>query len=212
MRQRKVKNVGERLATFAEYSVADGKKMKGSWKGLFHNENDIYVELGCGKGQFSIKQAEIHPDRNYIAVEGQDTVILRALEKAAAVQLPNIKFLKAFIRDVTEYFDEDELAGIYLNFSDPWPKERHAKRRLTHTRFLKEYEKVIRNSGIVEFKTDNDALFEFSIGEIKANGFEILEYSRDLHNSAFPSKEVTTEYEDKFTGFNKCINYVKFVV
>lgn len=212
MRQRKVKNVEERLAAFSEFSVADGKKAKGNWKNIFGNENEIYMELGCGKGQFSLKQAELHPDRNYIAVEGQETVLLRALEKADIAKLPNIKFMQAFMQDVTEYFDEDELSGIYLNFSDPWPKERHAKRRLTHTRFLKGYEKVIKNSGIVEFKTDNDALFEFTIGEIKANDFEILEYSRDIHNSAFPSKDITTEYEDKFKGVNKTINYVKFVV
>lgn len=212
MRQRKVKNVEERLAAFSEFSVADGKKMKGSWKNIFNNDNDIYMELGCGKGQFSLKQAEMHPDRNYIAVEGQDTVLLRALEKAAIAQLSNIKFMQAFVQDVTEYFENDELSGIYLNFSDPWPKDRHAKRRLTHSKFLKGYATVIKDSGIVEFKTDNDALFEFSIGEIKANDFEILEYSRDIHSSAFPSKDITTEYEDKFKGANKNINYVKFVV
>lgn len=212
MRQRKVKNVKERLAAFSEFSVADGKKIKGNWKNVFANQNDIYMELGCGKGQFSLRQAELHPDRNYIAVEGQETILLRALEKAAIANLPNIKFMQAFMQDVTEYFNDDELSGIYLNFSDPWPKDRHAKRRLTHTRFLKGYAKVIKNSGIIEFKTDNDALFEFTIGEIKANDFEILEYSRDVHNSAFPSKDITTEYEDKFKGVSKNINYVKFVV
>lgn len=212
MRQRKVKNVKERLAAFSEFSVADGKKIKGNWKNVFANQNDIYMELGCGKGQFSLRQAELHPDRNYIAVEGQETILLRALEKAAIANLPNIKFMQAFMQDVTEYFNDDELSGIYLNFSDPWPKDRHAKRRLTHTRFLKGYAKVIKNSGIIEFKTDNDALFEFTIEEIKANDFEILEYSRDVHNSAFPSKDITTEYEDKFKGVSKNINYVKFVV
>ncbi|MHC1724074.1 MAG: tRNA (guanosine(46)-N7)-methyltransferase TrmB [Aminipila sp.] len=212
MRQRKVKNVKERLAAFSEFSVADGKKMKGNWKNVFNNDNDIYMELGCGKGQFSLKQAEMYPDRNYIAVEGQETVLLRALEKAAIVQLPNIRFMQAFVQDISEYFAESELSGIYLNFCDPWPKDRHAKRRLTHTKFLKGYATVIKDSGIVEFKTDNDALFEFSIGEIKANDFEILEYSRDIHSSAFPSKYITTEYEDKFKKANKNINYVKFVV
>ncbi|WP_312093181.1 tRNA (guanosine(46)-N7)-methyltransferase TrmB [Aminipila sp.] len=212
MRQRKVKNVKERLNAFSDYMIADGESMKGRWNSVFKNNNDIYMELGCGKGQFLLKHAQLHPDRNYIAVEGQETVILRALEKASEAQLPNIVFVPSFMQDVTDYFDEDELFGIYLNFSDPWPKERHAKRRLTHRKYLKGYEKVIKNSGIVEFKTDNDAFFEFSIEEIKLSGYEILEYSRDVHNSAFSSKEITTEYEDKFKTLNKSINYVKFVV
>lgn len=212
MRQRKVKNVEERLAIFSKFSVEDGRKLKGNWKNLFNNENDIYMELGCGKGQFSIKQAELHPNRNYIAVEGQETVILRALEKVAALDLPNIRFMKAFMQDVTEYFEADELAGIYLNFSDPWPKERHAKRRLTHTRFLNGYSQIIKKKGFVEFKTDNDSLFDFSVEEITTNNFEIIEYSKDLHNSNFNSKKITTEYEDKFHALNKNINYIKFIV
>lgn len=212
MRQRKVKNVKKRLAAFSELSVVDGKQMKGSWKSIFNNDNDIYVELGCGKGQFSLRQAELHPDRNYIAVEGQETVILRALEKASLVNLPNVKFMQAFIQNISEYFCDAELSGIYLNFSDPWPKARHAKRRLTHTRFLKEYAQVLKERGTVEIKTDNDGLFDFSVDEIKNNEFKIIEYSRDVHNSSFSSKDITTEYEDKFNALNKNINYVKFIV
>ncbi|QAT42086.1 tRNA (guanosine(46)-N7)-methyltransferase TrmB [Aminipila luticellarii] len=212
MRQRKAKNMEERLAACSAYSIADGQKMKGSWKSVFQNENDIYMELGCGKGQFVLKQAELHPDRNYIAVEGQESVVLQALEKAAAANIPNIRFLSAFMRDVTEYFEEGELSGIYLNFSDPWPKERHAKRRLTHSNFLKGYARVVKDGGILEFKTDNDSLFEFTIQEIKANDYEIIEYSRDLHNSEFLSRHVTTEYEDKFNALDKNINFVKVIL
>lgn len=200
------------MAACHDYMVQDAKEWKGSWKSLFGNDQELYMELGCGKGQFVIKQATRHPERNFIAVEGHDTVLLRALEKAVETGLSNLKFIRGYIQEVTDYFAEDELNGIYLNFSDPWPKERHVKRRLTHDRFLAGYANVVKESGIVEFKTDNDELFEFSIAEIKAGGFEILEYSRDLHNSAFSAKEVTTEYEDKFRHQNKGINYVKFVV
>lgn len=210
MRQRKVKNVQERIAALAEFSVEDAKALKGDWKKNFDNDNDIYLELGCGKGQFSLKQAEMHPENNYIAVEGQETIVLRALEKVAMLKLTNIKVVRAFIQDITEYFEDGELAGIYLNFSDPWPKDRHAKRRLTHGRFLKGYARVLKKDGTVEFKTDNEGLFNFSIDEIKNNDFEILESSRDLHNSEFNSRLITTEYEDKFRAINKNINYVKF--
>lgn len=212
MRQRKVKNLEERLAVCSAYMVQEATGKKGSWKSLFGNHQPLYMELGCGKGQFVIKQATLHPERNFIAVEGHDTVLLRALEKAVEAGLPNLKFIRGYIQDVNDYFAENELDGIYLNFSDPWPKDRHEKRRLTHERFLAGYQTVIKDSGTVEFKTDNNELFEFSIDEIKAQNYEIVEYSRDLHNSAFSAKQVTTEYEDKFSRQNKCINYVKFVV
>ncbi|MGN0711745.1 MAG: tRNA (guanosine(46)-N7)-methyltransferase TrmB [Anaerovoracaceae bacterium] len=212
MRQRKAKNLDTKLAAYAHLCVDEPKSMKGRWKELFGNDNEIYLELGCGKGQFSSKQAKAHPDRNYIAVEGHETVVLRALEKAEAAEIQNIRFVLQYIQDITEFFEEGELAGIYLNFSDPWPKERHAKRRLTHTRYLKGYEKVVKSGGFVEFKTDNDDLFEFSMEEIEANGYEVTEFSRDLHTTRFESKNFTTEYEEKFKAQGKNINYVKFIL
>lgn len=212
MRQRKAKNLDTKLAAYEHLCVDEPKSMKGKWKELFGNDNEIYLELGCGKGQFSSRQAKEHPDRNYIAVEGHETVVLRALEKAEAAEIQNIKFVLQYIQDITEFFEEGELAGIYLNFSDPWPKERHAKRRLTHTRYLKGYEKVVKSGGFVEFKTDNDGLFEFSMEEIEANGYEVTEFSRDLHTTQFESKNFTTEYEEKFKALGKNINYVKFIL
>ena len=114
------------------------------------------MELGCGKGRFISTYADLNRDKNYIAIEGQKNVVLRAFEKVEEKELTNVKFVMSFIDDITEFFEDGELAGIYLNFSDPWPKARHAKRRLTHTRFLKGYERVIKKGGFVEFKTDND--------------------------------------------------------
>lgn len=212
MRQRKAKNLDIKLESYAHLCVDDPKSMKGKWHELFGNDNDLYLELGCGKGQFSAKHAKAHPERNYIAVEGHETVVLRALQKAENAEIENIKFVLQYIQDITEFFEDGELAGIYLNFSDPWPKERHAKRRLTHTRYLKGYERVVKKGGFVEFKTDNDGLFEFSMEEIEANGFEVAEFSRDLHTTDYDSKNFTTEYEEKFKGLGKNINYVKLIM
>lgn len=212
MRQRKVKNVEQRLEEYRAYSVKDGKTMKGTWHKLFGNERELYMELGCGKGQFLLKQAEKNPNVNFIGIEGQETIVLRALEKTAISNIANIRFVQAFMQDLTEFFAESELSGIFLNFSDPWPKERHAKRRLTHTRFLKGYEKILKPGSFIEFKTDNDNLFEFTLEEIKQNGYEIVHCSRDVHQSELEAKYITTEYEDKFKALGKNINYVRFII
>lgn len=212
MRQRKVKNVEQRLEEYRAYSVKDGKTMKGNWHELFGNERELYMELGCGKGQFLLKQAEKNPNVNFIGIEGQETIVLRALEKTATSNIVNIRFIQAFMQDLTEFFAESELSGIFLNFSDPWPKERHAKRRLTHTRFLKGYEKILKPGSFIEFKTDNDNLFEFTLEEIKQNGYEVVHCSRDLHQSELEAKYITTEYEDKFKALGKNINYVRFII
>ena len=210
MRHRIVRNLDEKLAKYTHYVVEDAKEMKGKWRSLFENEGELYMELGCGKGRFISTHADLNRDRNYIAIEGQKNVVLRAFEKVEEKELTNVKFVMNFIEDITDYFEDGELDGIYLNFSDPWPKARHAKRRLTHTRFLKGYEKVIKKGGFVEFKTDNDGLFEFSLEEIEANEYKIVEMTRDLHASEYESKDIMTEYEEKFSSRGKNINYVKF--
>ena len=143
MRQRKVKNEEERLAENNEYLISEPKDRKGNWSGVFGNDNPIFAEFGCGKGKFIMTLAERNPDRNYIAVEGRGSIILRALEKAGQKGLKNIVFVHEYMKDVKEFFAQKELSGIYLNFSDPWPKDRHAKRRLTHSKYLDGYRNVL---------------------------------------------------------------------
>ncbi len=210
-----------------------------SWKACFDETGEgrkLYLEIGCGKGQFIIEKAVADPDGNYIAIEGQETVILRALEKTKAAsgeevvndkiqvanekrEIPNLKFTCAFVNEMSEFFNEGQLAGIYLNFSDPWPKARHAKRRLTYRARLLDYAWALEDGGFMEIKTDNDGLFEFTLEEIEAleeEGmgvrFEIAEQTRDLHTSSFESKNFLTEYEEKFGSAGKNINYIKVII
>jgi len=209
MRQRKVKNVGERLAEYADYLIENPSLMKGKWKNAFGNDNKIFLELGCGKGQFIVAKAKENKELNFIGAEGQPTIVLRALEKASKEEVVNARFMTGFVRDITEVFEEDELSGVFLNFSDPWPKDRHSKRRLSHKNFLEGFRKVSKAGSILEIKTDNEELFEFTLGQIEMMGFEIMELTRNLHHSECASKNITTEYEDKFKACGKKIQYVK---
>lgn len=209
MRQRSVKNLEEKLELNSSFLIRDPREVKGKWSEVFGNDNPIYLEIGCGKGQFIFTHASTNPDRNYIAIEGQENVALRALEKAEQGGLQNLRIFIDFVNDMKDYFEEGELKGIYLNFSDPWPKARHAKRRLTYHKRLANYKEIIGEDGLIEFKTDNDALFEFSLEEIQLGGFQMLEMTRDLHASDYSAKTITTEYEDKFRNGGKNINYVK---
>ncbi len=212
MRQRKVKNEEERLAEYRQYLIDDPKALKGNWRSVFENDSAIYAELGCGKGKFIMTLAEQNPDRNYIAVEGRGSIILRALEKAVQEGRNNIVFVKEYIRDTEEYFGEGELSCLYLNFSDPWPKDRHAKRRLLHSRYLNGYRKALKPGCCIEFKTDNVGLFAFAKEEFENSGMMILESTDDLHRAELPARDVTTEYEDKFRAEGKKINYCKVQV
>ena len=210
MRQRNIKNLDEKLRQNSRFLVEDPAQHKGSWARVFGNDNPIYLEIGCGKGQFIMKRAASCPSANYIAIEGQSNVALRALEKAQAEGMENLRIFIAYVHDLEDYFEAGELAGIYLNFSDPWPKARHFKRRLTYGQRLLNYKKVLGRDGFVEFKTDNDGLFEFSLEEIQEAGLEITEVTGDLHSEEYESKDFTTEYEDRFSKAGKNINYVKF--
>lgn len=206
MRQRKLKNLDERLAVYSEYMI-DEKDIK-NLKELSEGRR-IYLEIGCGKGRFINSLALRNPDDFFIGIEGHESVMLRALEKAEEGSIENVRFFMQYIRDLSEVFPKASVDGIYLNFSDPWPKDRHAKRRLTHARFLKTYEKVLKSGGFVAFKTDNDSLFEFSMEEIEKSNFEVLEMTRDLHGSEYAEGNIMTEYEEKFSKLGEKINYVK---
>lgn len=213
MRQRRIKDLDEKLAALSAFVIEDPAQQKGNWHGAFPlaeaEGREIYMELGCGKGRFITTLAERNPDKLYIAVEGAESVVLRALEKAQEKQLQNLVFITQYINDLAEFFEPGELAGLYLNFSDPWPKDRHAKRRLTHSGYLQSYKKVLPPGSCIEFKTDNDGLFAFSVPEFAANGMEILEKTDDLHKSQYEAREIETEYEHKFRLLGNKIHYCK---
>lgn len=209
MRQRKVKNESEKLNEYGKYLVQNPESCRTKWGQCFGNEKDIFLEVGCGKGQFVLTLAEQNPDRNYIAIEGNGSVVLRALEKAAEKGIENLLFVHAYINDLGDLFSKGEISGIYLNFSDPWPKERHAKRRLTHERYLDGYRKVLPPDGVIEFKTDNDELFAFALHEFRENGFRMLICEEDLHRTTLAAAAVTTEYEDKFREAGQKIHYCR---
>lgn len=214
MRQRNIKNLDERLAANSAFLIDDPRACRGRWAEIFGNENPIMLEIGCGKGKFITSRAAANPDVNYIAAEGQSSVVLRAMEKAQESQLCNLRIFIDFIHDLRDYFEEGELSGLYLNFSDPWPKARHAKRRLTYHKNLENYRSVLGEDGFIEFKTDNEGLFEFTLEEIEAAGCSIVEMTRDLHSpeseKLYESARYTTEYEEKFSAAGKNINYIKF--
>ncbi|MEG0391725.1 MAG: tRNA (guanosine(46)-N7)-methyltransferase TrmB [Anaerovoracaceae bacterium] len=209
MRQRRLKDLDERLERHKDLMVAEAKENKGKWRTVFGKTGPLFLELGCGKGQFVSKLAKDNPQNLYLAIEGQENVIVKAAEKIQNQGIENVLLISDYITDIKEYFAENELDGLYLNFSDPWPKARHAKRRLTYRGFLESYGVIIKEGGFIEFKTDNDDLFAFTLEEIEEVGYKIIHQTTDLHSSDFPSKEVRTEYEEKFSSRGKNINYVK---
>ena len=226
MRQRRAKNLEEKIEALAVYRVDDPTALAGKWRSLFQEDGPVYLEIGCGKGQFAMRQALLHPERNYVAVEGQISVALRAMEKAEEVEKQcgqrRLRIVCEFVQDLGEMFAEGELAGIYLNFSDPWPKDRHFKRRLTYRERLRSYEKALCPGGFIELKTDNDAHFAFTLEEIEACGFAIAARADDLHAESASSQnsgeaaekireasQVTTEYEDKFRAQGLPIHFVR---
>ena len=182
---------------------------KGHWNQLFGNDKPIYIEIGSGKGQFIRDNGLTYKERNFIGVEGQKSVAFMALRKIDEAKVENVKMVTCFVDHLTEWFEEGELDGIYLNFSDPWPKERHAKRRLTYGPKLLEYCKVCKDTGFIQFKTDNDQLFDYTLSQIEEFGLTVLELSRDLHQSNYVQGNIMTEYEEKFSRSGKNINYVK---
>jgi len=214
MRQRKVRNLEEKISEHKRWLVEEASAVKGKWKDVFGNENDLILEIGAGKGQFLIKQAGIRPHLNYIGFEGRASVVLRGLQKLEKEPLSNVRFACGFVNGPEELFSECEIAGIYLNFSDPWPKIRHAGRRLTHRGFLSQYYKILKQEGFVEVKTDSRELYEFTEREAMEGApglFLITESTRDLHRSDFTARNVTSEYEEKFIAARKSIYYIRLV-
>lgn len=191
-------------------AVKQEKDNKGAWKTLFGNDNPIHIEIGMGKGQFLLTLAKQNPDVNYIGIERYSSVLLRALEKYDAEEfcgLTNIRFVCMDAMELPEVFSLGEVAKIYLNFSDPWPKARHARRRLTSTRFFEQYDKVLAKEGVVEFKTDNRSLFEFSLEQVEEAGWKLLGKTFDLHHDEMMNAgNVMTEYEEKFSSMGNPIH------
>jgi tRNA (guanine-N7-)-methyltransferase len=212
LRQRKIKNIDQKLAAHTRYLIESPMENRGKWKCVFNNENPVYAEFGCGRGQFIMTMANKYPDRNYIGFESRGSIIIRALEKAVEARFNNIAFVNKNVIDVNEYFDQQELSGIYLNFSDPWPKKGYSKRRLTHRRFLEGYKKALKPGSFIEFKTDNIDLFSFTLDECRESNMNIIEVTDDLHSTDLAAKHVTTEYEDKFCMWGKKICYLKIEV
>ena len=204
MRLRNIPGAEEAIAD-SIYCIKEPELQKGLWQELFPTRQPLHIEIGMGKGRFIMELAAAHPDINYIGIERYSSVLLRALQKMELTPLPNLKFICMDAADVTEVFAPEEVARIYLNFSDPWPKDRHAKRRLTSSRFLWLYDQILADGGIVEFKTDNQPLFDFSLESVKESGWTLLMQTRDLHHSEFAEGNVMTEYEAKFSAMGNPI-------
>ena len=194
----------------SKYVVHDVQEKKGKWAEVFGNHNPVHIEVGMGKGRFLLNMAKTYPNINFIGIERYSSVLLRAVEKFDTEEfsdLPNIRFVCMDARELPEVFAESEVDRIYLNFSDPWPKSRHAKRRLTSTEFLSRYEKVLPPQGLVEFKTDNTPLFDFSLEQVKEAGWTLQAFTYDLHHNKELNKEnIMTEYEEKFSSKGNPIN------
>lgn len=199
MRLRNVKGSRDTIAD-SEFVVHEPESVKGTWRGYFPNKAPLYIEIGMGKGKFITTLAGLHPDINFIGIEKYSSVLVRGIKKESELLLPNLRFIRMDAEDINNVFAEGEVDRIYLNFSDPWPKDRHAKRRLTSRQFLARYDKMLVPDGKICFKTDNVPLFDFSIEEANEAGWDISEFTRDLHHSEWVEGNVMTEYEEKFSA------------
>lgn len=195
----------DRVVQTHEAVIMEPEDQRGDWKRIYGNEHPIHIEIGMGKGQFLLRMAESHPKINYIGMERYSSVLLRALEKYDTEEfreLKNVRFLCMDACELPSIFTPGEIEKIYLNFSDPWPKARHARRRLTSSGFLEKYGQVLVSGGRLEFKTDNKELFEFSLGQVEeTSGWTLEGYTRDLHHDEVMKKgNIMTEYEEKFSS------------
>lgn len=204
MRLRNVKGAAE-IINASPYIIKNPEKYKGKYKEIFGNDNPIYLEIGIGKGKFIIENAKKYPNINFIGIEMFDSVMVRVVEKLKE-EIPNLKLIKIDATNIEEIFDKD-IDLLYLNFSDPWPKNRHEHRRLTSERFLKRYDKIFRNSKQIVMKTDNRKLFEYSLISFTDYKYKIEELSLNLHDDE-KKDNIETEYEMKFSSLGFPIYYV----
>lgn len=199
MRLRNVRGSKEALDK-SRYVIKEPALWKGMWKELFGNKNEIHIEVGMGKGRFVMTLAKENPDINFIGIEKFSSVLIRAEEKQKQEELPNLLFLREDAERLPEYFASGEVDRIYLNFSDPWPKDRHAKRRLTSKEFFARYHQILKPDGEVQFKTDNRTLFDFSMEQVVLAGWSLKMHTFDLHHSEYAEGNVMTEYEERFSA------------
>lgn len=206
MRLRNIPGADE-IVSSSPYCIQNAALQRGGWNAFFGNENPIHLEIGMGKGRFLMDLAALHPEVNYIGVERYTSVLLRAVQKMNERQLTNVHFICEDAKNLPVIFGEGEVARIYLNFSDPWPKDRHAKRRLTSREFLTRYEQFLAKNGTMEFKSDNQDLFTFSLEELEAaDHWSLIAATRDLHRyPELNAGNIMTEYEEKFSAIGNPI-------
>lgn len=211
MRLRNITGSREAIAESA-YVVQEELQMRcpGTWKDIFGNRHPIHIEIGMGKGKFIHTMAMGHSDINYVGIEKYSSVLLRAIQKMEREELSNLKFLRMDAENIDRVFGSEEVDRIYLNFSDPWPKDRHAKRRLPSREFLARYDRILKKDGHLEFKTDNRELFDFALEELEPAGWKAQVITYDLHKDAVLMEgNVMTEYEEKFSALgNPICKYV----
>lgn len=205
MRLRNIPGSREAIAE-NRWCIQESEQLKGNWHQVFGNDHPIHVEIGMGKGRFLMALARENPRNNYIGIEKYSSVLLRALQKMEEEPLENIRFIRMDAETVSNIFQKGEVERIYLNFSDPWPKDRHARRRLTSRQFFARYDSILKPDGHVEFKTDNQGLFDFSLEEIKEAGWKLDGCTRDLHHDEIMNQgNIMTEYEERFSAMGNPI-------
>ena len=206
MRMRRMRNLEPRMEACAEYRVAEPQSYKGKWRDLMPGCAALWVEVGCGKGKFTVETAAANPDVLLIAVERVREAMVVAMEKAQKMGLKNVYFIDMDVANMEECFEGFEIDRLFINFPDPWPRKKNAKRRLTHRGFLDKYCRVVREGGEIHFKTDNAPLFEFSVEEFEACGLQVNNLTRNLHENGIVG--IMTGYEEKFhalgTPINRC--------
>ena len=185
----------------SDYVIHNPQECRGKWHEIFGNDYPIRIEIGMGKGRFIMDLAKLNPNVNYIGIEKYSSVLIRGIQKLEADPLPNLYFIRMEAEEITSVFAKGEVDRIYLNFSDPWPKDRHAKRRLPSREFLRRYDEILIPEGVIEFKTDNHDLFQFALEELEPAGWKIVQMTEDLHNNAqMMEGNVMTEYEERFSS------------